>query len=444
MFGVGAIGIVVCATVIAVANVSRMGRHLRSADVRTGYALEEIHPHILMIKSRVNTGIAILHDVIAAILAWWFAYLLRFNFDLPTDFRDELWRTMIWVIPLQAIVFWGFSLYRGIWRYASVADLRRILFAVIAATALIPLVLGLFRVQAVVPRSVLVMDPLLLLLMMGGSRLLYRLWKENLLYGNFQLHGESVLILGAGEAGLALSKDIARNHDWHQVGFLDDDPHKQGRTLNGIKVLGKLDTLPHWVEHFGVAQVIIAMPSAAHQERKRVIDMASQNGIKALTVPAFDDLLSGRVAISQLRAVELEDLLGRDPIELDDAGLHELLTGQNVLVTGAGGSIGSELCRQIARFVPKKLVLFDAGEFALYNIEQELNKTFPQIDIVYLAGDVRDAVRLKQVFAEFKPDVVFHAAAYKHVPLMERHNAWQAVRNNVFGTWQVANLCTTI
>ncbi len=203
------------------------------------------------------------------------------------------------------------------------------------------------------------------------------------------------------------------------IGFLDDDQRKQGRTLNGIKVLGKLDSLPRWTERFGVTQVIIAMPSAAHQERKRVIDLASQNSIKALTVPAFDDLLSGRVSISQLRAVELDDLLGRDPIQLDEAGLHEQLTGKVVLVTGAGGSIGSELCRQILRFAPKTLVLFEAGEFALYNIEQELNQNFPQRDIVYLAGDVRDAVRLEQVFAEHRPGVVFHAAAYKHVPLVD-------------------------
>ena len=181
------------------------------------------------------------------------------------------------------------------------------------------------------------------------------------------------------------------------------------------------------------------MPSATHKERKHAIDLANRNGIKALTVPAFDDLLSGRVSISQLRAVELDDLLGRDPVQLDDAGLHEQLTDKVVLVTGAGGSIGSELCRQIARFTPKELVLYDAGEFALYNIEQELNKTFPQLDIVYLAGDVRDDVRLEQVFGEYKPSVVFHAAAYKHVPLMERHNTWQAVRNNVYGTWRVAD-----
>jgi FlaA1/EpsC-like NDP-sugar epimerase len=392
-----------------------------------------------MIKSRMNTGIAMLHDVTAAAIAWWFAYLLRFNFDLPIDFRDELWSTLIWVVPLQGAVFWAFSLYRGIWRYASLMDLRRIFLAVVASVFLIPLVLGLFRVQGIVPRSVLIIDPLLLLMMMGGSRLLYRLWKENLLYGDFHLQGEPVIVLGAGEAGIGLAKELARSTDWHLVGFLDDDQSKLGRTLNGIKVLGKLDSLPYWSEKLGVYQVIIAMPSAAHQKRKRAIDLANQQSIKALTVPAFDDLLSGRVAISQLRAVELDDLLGRDPIELDAAGLHEQLTGKVVLVTGAGGSIGSELCRQIARFSPAKLVLYESSEFALYNIEQELSKKFPQLDAVYLVGDVRDDQRLEQVFGAYRPNIVFHAAAYKHVPLMERHNAWQAVRNNVFGTWRVAS-----
>lgn len=392
-----------------------------------------------MFKPRINTAVAMLHDLVAAAVAWWFAYLLRFNFDLPPEFQNELWDTLIWVVALQVAVFSGFSLYRGRWRFASVADLRRILFAVIAATVLISLVLGLFRVQVVVPRSVLIIDPLLLLLFMGGSRLLYRLWRENQLYGDFHLRGEPVIVLGAGAAGISLSKELACSSVWHQVGFLDDDTVNHGRTLNGIKVLGKLDSLPYWVEKLGVTQVIIAMPSASHQVRKHVFDLASQSGIKALTVPSFDDLLSGRIAISELRAVDLDDLLGRDAVQLDDAGLHALLTGKTVMVTGAGGSIGSELCRQIARFTPQNLLLFEASEFALYNMEQELTRTFPQLKIVCLAGDVRDEARVEQVFAEFKPAVVFHAAAYKHVPLMEQQNSWQAVRNNVFGTWCVAS-----
>jgi len=391
-----------------------------------------------MLKISRYTVLAVTHDVIVAALAWAGAYFLRFNFDLPQNYRSEMLDTLVWVAPLQVLIFWYMGLYRGIWRYASMADLRRIFMAVLLAATLIPLVLWMFRVNAVVPRSVLILDPILLLLVMGGDRLLYRLWKEQGLFGNIKLQGEPVLVLGAGEAGIGLSKDLARSREWHLVGFLDDDADKRGRVLNGIKVLGGLDSLPQWAGRLGVTQVIIAMPSSTHQARKHAIDLANRNGIKALTVPAFDDLLSGRVAISQLRAVELDDLLGRDPIQLDDAGLHRQLTDKVVLVTGAGGSIGSELCRQIARFLPKKLVLYDAGEHALYTIEQELNGKFPQLDIVYLAGDVKDDVRLEQVFTEYKPTSVFHAAAYKHVPLMERLNTWQAVRNNVFGTWRVA------
>ncbi|ADE13105.1 polysaccharide biosynthesis protein [Sideroxydans lithotrophicus] len=392
-----------------------------------------------MLKANRYTVFAVSHDLLVAAIAWVGAYLLRFNFELPQNFQNEMLRTLLWIVPLQSVIFWYMSLYRGIWRYASMADLRRIFMAVLLAAMLIPVVLWMFRVHAVVPRSVLIIDPILLLLGMGGGRLFYRLWKEQGLFGDIKLQGEPVLVLGAGEAGVGLSKDLARSREWHQVGFLDDDEDKQGRLLNGVKVLGKLDSLPNWAARLGVSQVIIAMPSATHQVRKHAIDLANNNGIKALTVPAFDDLLSGRVSVSQLRAVELDDLLGRDPIQLDDAGLHAQLTGKVVLVTGAGGSIGSELCRQIARFSPKTLVLYDAGEFALYNIEQELNKRFPQLNIIYLAGDVRDDVRLEQVFDEYKPGTVFHAAAYKHVPLMERHNTWQAVRNNVFGTWRVAS-----
>ncbi len=382
--------------------------------------------------------LAVLHDLVAVAAAWVFAYLLRFNFEIPSNFQNELLHTLVWVVPLQSLVFWYFKLYKGIWRYASVADLRQILLAVIVAASMIPVALSIFRLGFIVPRSVLVIDPLLLLIFMGGSRLIYRLWKENRLYGDFHLYGEPLLVVGAGDAAVALSKELQRSKTWRLVGFLDDEPQKHRRMLNGVKVLGALSDLPYWVEKSGARQIVIALPSASHQVRKQAIDLANGTGAKVLTVPAFDDLLSGRISISQLRAIELDDLLGRDPVQLDAEGLHDQLGNKIVLVTGAGGSIGSELCRQIAKFTPKQLVLFEASEFALYNIEQELNKLFPQLDIVYLAGDVRDRNRLEQVFCDFKPCVVFHAAAYKHVPLMECRNAWQAVRNNVFGTWQVA------
>jgi FlaA1/EpsC-like NDP-sugar epimerase len=391
-----------------------------------------------MYKANIRTTLAVLHDLVAAVLAWCLAYLLRFNFELPDNFAAELRQTLFWVVPLQLIIFWRFHLYRGIWRYASTADLRRIVMAVMLSAAAIPMLFLMLRMDMVIPRSVLIINPLLLILMMGGSRFIYRLWKEQGLYGNFKLRGEPVLALGAGDAAANLAKDLVTSSDWRLVGFLDDDTDKHGRMLNGIRVLGTLDSLPEWARRLGVSQVIIAMPSSSHQQRKRAIQLCNAAQVKALTVPSFDDLMSGKVSVSQLRAIELDDLLGRDPVVLDDAGLHGLLTGKTVMVTGAGGSIGSEMCRQVARFSPSKLVLFESCEFAMYTIEQELKQSMPALNIVSLIGDVRDAARVDEVMQRHRPSVLFHAAAYKHVPLMERHNAWQAIRNNVLGTWTVA------
>ena len=391
-----------------------------------------------MFKSNIRTILAVLHDAVAAVLAWNLAYLLRFNFELPPNYAAELQQTLYWVAPLELIIFWRFNLYRGIWRYASTADLRRIFLAVALSAAAIPLMFLMLRLDFVIPRSVMIINPLLLILMMGGSRFVYRLWKEKGLYGNFKLHGEPVLVLGAGDAAASLAKELSKSSDWRLVGFLDDDTETHGRMLNDVHVLGKLDGLSDWAERLGVTQVIIAMPSSSHQERKRAIQLCNAAQLKALTVPSFDDLISGKVAVSQLRAVELDDLLGRDPVVLDDAGLHELMMGKAVMVTGAGGSIGAELCRQIARFSPSELLLFESGEFAMYTIEQELKQSFPELNIVCLIGDVRDAARVDEVLQKYRPIVLFHAAAYKHVPMMEQNNAWQAIRNNVLGTWTVA------
>jgi len=396
----------------------------------------------LTMARHINFGyrpaLAMLHDIAAATVAWTGAYLLRFNFELPASFEHEMLGTMVWVLSLQALIFWRFGLYRGLWRYASLIDLKRIFWAAIVATALIPLLFWLLRLPVILPRSVLVIYPALLMLLMGGGRLIYRLWKERALFADIKLNGEPVLVIGAGDAGFGLAKDLARNPHWRVVGFLDDDEHKIGSLVNGVRVLDKLDALAAVARRLGVNKAIIAMPGVSHRSRRRAIELCNNAGIKPLTVPALDDLMRGNYSISQLRAVELDDLLGRDPVKLDDAGLQSQLSGRTVLVTGAGGSIGSELCRQIARFQPARLLLYEANEFALYRMEQEMEQAFPELETIYLAGDVRDEGRLDQVFAEFHPEVVFHAAAYKHVPLMECGNAWQAVRNNVYGTWQVA------
>ena len=392
----------------------------------------------MLAKSNTRTALAMLHDTVVALLAWVFAYLLRFNFELPAHFLAELQHTVLWVVALQMTVFWRFGLYRGIWRYASLHDLRRIVLAVLLAAAIIPFVLWMLRSQLVVPRSVLILNPLLLILLMGGSRLFYRMWKETRGHAHFKLASEPVLVLGAGDAAVSLSKDLAKNPAWQLVGFLDDDANKQNCILNGVKVLGDLASLDHWVNHFSIEQVIIAMPSSSHQQRQRAIKLCQSARVKALTVPSFDDLMSGKVGVSELRAIELDDLLGRDPVRLDKAGLQELLTDKTVLVTGAGGSIGSELCRQIAHFLPSQLVLFEQSEFALYTLEQELKQAFPELKFVCIVGDVRDAARVDEVLQQYRPASVFHAAAYKHVPMMEQNNAWQAIRNNVLGTWTVA------
>jgi FlaA1/EpsC-like NDP-sugar epimerase len=391
-----------------------------------------------MVKPSLRTFLAILHDILAATLAWVLAYLLRFNFEPPENFFEEMMRTLIWVAPMQSVIFYGFGLYQGLWRYASVADLRRIFFAVVAAAAAIPMVIGMFRLNVVVPRSVLFFDPVLLLLFMGGSRFVYRSWKEHSLYRGMNLTGEPVLVLGAGDAAATLSRELAKSETWRPVGFLDDDAAKHGHAMNGIKVLGAIEELPHWAEELSVAQAIIAMPAESHQERRRAIEACNAANLKMLTVPSFDDLLSGRVSITQLRPVELDDLLGRDPVVLDTEGLHNLLTNRIVMVTGAGGSIGSELCRQVLHFGPARLILFEQSEFALYTVEQELRASHPDMKCEYLIGDVRDVARLDDVMGRYRPSVVLHAAAYKHVPLMEECNAWQAVKNNVLGTYRVA------
>ena len=382
-----------------------------------------------------RTLLAMLHDIVAAGLAWALAFWLRLNLDLPAPYGAVMLRTVPVVILLQALIFWRFGLYRGIWRYASIHDLRNIVTAVAIAAAAVPTLLVLLRLANPVPRSVFILNPLLLLFMMGGSRMAYRAWKEGRLASLTSVDASPVLILGAGDAAAALIRELSIKRDWRIVGLLDDADRKQGRQIHGVPVRGQLGDLARVAQELDVEHVIIAMPSVAHGVRRQAVQLATDAGLKVMTVPSFEDIVSGKVTVSQLRRVELEDLLGRDPVVLDSGKLSGFLTGKVVMVTGAGGSIGSELCRQIARFGPSRLVLFELSEFALYQIEQEFRAQHPQLQIVCAVGDTRNRLRVEQVLREYRPRVIFHAAAYKHVPLMEEVNSWEAVQNNVLGTW---------
>jgi len=383
--------------------------------------------------------VVFLHDLVAAALAWMAAYWLRFNLDVPHEFAMVMLARLPLVIGVYVAVFWLFGLYRGLWRYASLPDLRNIVMAVGIAVLAVPTVLTLFDRGEGVPRSVYLIMPVLLTMVMGGSRLAYRAWREGHLVGVVaKPQATPVLVLGAGSVAAALLKDLAASPQWRVVGVLDDDPGKRGAELVGVKVLGPLERVAEIAQRYSVTQAIIAMPEATHTARKRAVDLCTRAGVAVMTVPALGDIVAGKVSVSALRPIELDDLLGRDPVALDDAGLHGFLDGRTVLVTGAGGSIGSELCRQIARFAPAKIVLFEVSEFALYTIEQEFRDRLPHAAVAAVIGDAKDEARVAEVFARYRPDVVFHAAAYKHVPLMEEDNAFQAVLNNVTSTLVVA------
>jgi FlaA1/EpsC-like NDP-sugar epimerase len=372
-------------------------------------------------------------------VAWVLAFWLRFNLDIPQEFAEVMFAGLPWVMLIHAAIFWSMGLYKGLWRYASLRDLQRIMLAVGVGALAVPALFNLARIGLPVPRSAYLLTPVLLVLIMGGSRLAYRAWRE----GGFmpmvaKPHATAVLVLGAGSFSNSLLKDLAASQSWRVVGLLDDDPRKQGAEILGTKILGPIEHVGEIADRWRVTQAIIAMPSASHGARKRALDLCATAGLSVMTVPSLSDIVSGRVSVSALRAIELDDLLGRDPVQLDDAGLHAFLDGMTVLVTGAGGSIGSELCRQIARFAPRRIVLLDNSEFSLYSIEQEFCDRYAHVAVTPVIGDAKDERRVGEVFARYRPQVVFHAAAYKHVPLMEEDNAFEAVANNVVSTITVA------
>ena len=353
--------------------------------------------------------VAFSHDIFALVVCWYAALWLRFNLELPYEQLRGAYLILMLLLVVHAPIYWFMGLYRGIWRFASVMDLRRIIVAVSFAAMGVTAAILMFRIPAV-PRSVLVLHPILLILVMGGSRFAYRAWKDHALYGRIDLNGEPVLVIGAGNAAERLLRELDYSQDWKVVGLLEDGAGRAGREVRGRKILGSIDDVALWAEKLDVKRAIVAMPEASQAGRRRAMEAAVQAGLSVLTVPSLEDLLSGNVAVSQMRQVQLEDLLGREPLQLDDRRLLGWLGEKVVLVTGAGGSIGSELVRQIIRFKPRLLVLYELSEFALYQIEEELSTSLPSIPTVYVVGDVKDVHRLDQVFATYKPSLVFHAA----------------------------------
>lgn len=382
-------------------------------------------------------SLAFAHDLLAVCLTWLMAYWLRFNLEIPPQVAENAQQTLWLVLALHLPAFAFFGLYRGIWRYASLMDLRRIILACSLAALLVAFAVFMAKLPDV-PRSVLLLHPLLLILTMGGSRFVYRAFRDRALYGHV-VSGEPVLVLGSSEGADRLLRELQHSSVWSVVGLLTDEPARIGQELRGVRLIGHIDDVARWSSRLQVNKVIVAMPGATQAARRHAMEASVQAGLGVLTVPDLSDILSGRLAVSAVRKVELEDLLGRDPVTLDSDGLNDWLHEKTVLVTGAGGSIGSELVRQILVFKPRCLVLLELSEFALYQIEQELQRDHPQQAIACVVADVKDAARIDAVFRRHRPEVVFHAAAYKHVPLMEADNAWQAIRNNVGGSAVVAD-----
>jgi FlaA1/EpsC-like NDP-sugar epimerase len=361
------------------------------------------------------------------------AFLLRFEFALDPFYT----RMLSWSLPLLLLVkffvFRLFGLQDLAWRYLGFQDLARIAAANAVSSFVAAAVLR-FAIGSAFPRSIYILDLVLSLTLMVASRALARVMFETHRPANTR----RILIYGAGKAGVTVLSEIRSNPQlgYDVAGFLDDDPEKLNLRLNGARVLGGRKTLAAIARRHRVEEVLIALPMATGSEITTILEQCHAGGVAAKRIPALSELMDHKVLVDQVREVRIEDLLGRPPVRLDPAPVHARLTGRVVLVTGAGGSIGSELCRQIARYSPRALVGFDNAETSLYQIDQELREQFPDVAFFPEIGSIQNRRRLDEVFRDHRPDSVFHAAAYKHVPMMEAH-LFEAVENNVFGTRNV-------
>ncbi len=394
-----------------------------------------------------NLYLMLLADVAIFTLSLSMSYLLRFDFQPAPQHWSQVAYILTISIPVKGFFFFAFGLYRGMWRYTDILDFWRLFQAVvISALCIVTVIVMVTRFQGV-PRSVVFIDAVLTFLFCGGLRVgirsLFRAREELsmsffLPWRTIRKHQSSrsrVLIVGAGDAGEKVLREIIENPSltYDVIGFLDDDPVKKSRTVHGVPVVGSTRDLEAVVRKRRVDQVFITMPTATGRDMRRVVQACENLGVQFKTLPGMGEILEGKIGVSDLREVRFEDLLGRDPVSLDTSMISAYIQDKTVLISGAGGSIGSELCRQLIRFQPARLILFDASELNLYTLQNELEYELGFSSLVPVLGRIQDEWQTSTVCDRYKPQVVFHAAAYKHVPMLEQ-NPWEAVQNNVYGS----------
>jgi FlaA1/EpsC-like NDP-sugar epimerase len=390
----------------------------------------------------------ILSDAFLFALAYIVACLFRFEFNLKAADIQPIFPVLLWMIPLKLSVFFSFGLYHGMWRYTGISDFWNLVKASLFATlSTMAIILYLYRFQGY-SRAIFLMDGVLSFLFTGGLRIAIcttlpllsrREWAH--LSPDHKKSCKRVLIIGAGSAGEKILREIMDNHqlNYEVAGFLDDDPEKRGRSIHGVMVLGPLEKLPVIMEKGDIRDVLIAMPSASGDQMRHIVDICKYCGASYKTLPEIGAIIDGRVSIKKLRDVSYEDLLGRPAVQLDVENIRQYVEGRTVLITGCGGSIGSELSRQVIRFQPKLIILLDASETNLFQIEMEFRHELDFSRSVAILGHVQDRSLMGAIFKKYSPHTVFHAAAYKHVPMLEK-NPWEAVFNNIQGSQVVMEM----
>ncbi|MFV2061181.1 MAG: polysaccharide biosynthesis protein, partial [Gammaproteobacteria bacterium] len=376
---------------------------------------------------------AALHDILVIPIAWALAYWVRFNFGLfPVGMIDQAVYSLLYILPAQIISYWYFGLYRGVWRYASMPDLVRILKAVSVGVSLSIILLYVVSNLSTIPRTIPILYGIFLVLLLSGSRFTYRWIRDRDIYTN---SGKRVLIIGAGRAGEILAREIRQdaNNLHYPVAFIDDDKNKRNREIHGVRVVGGISDIVSVTQKYAIQSIFIALPSANNKQIQNIFDVCETTQLPIRILPKFDDITRDNVGIESLREVSIDDLLGRDPISLNWDFISNSLSNKTILVSGGGGSIGSELCRQLCQLSPKNLIIFEQSEFNLYEIERELQGHCNAAKVIPYLGDVAVEKSLDNCFAQYKPDIVFHAAAYKHVPMLQA-NIREGFNNNVIGS----------